>query len=56
MQHGNAKFAKTALALALLLAASPAREHSPAPLNGVRTALELISKEPGRALKSASLF
>jgi hypothetical protein len=56
MSRGRAKFAKTALALALLLAASPAREQSPAPLAGVRTALELVSKEPSRALRSASFM
>lgn len=55
MSYGRSKFAKTALVLALLLVAGPAREPSSAPLNGVRTALELINKEPGRAIKSASV-
>ena len=32
-----------------------AREPTSAPLNGVRTALELINEEPGRAIKSASV-
>ena len=55
MSHRSTKIAKAALALGLLLAASPAREHSPAPLNGVRSALELISKGPDRAIRSGSL-
>jgi hypothetical protein len=55
MWRGRAKFAKTALALALLLAVGPAREHLSKPLNDIRTALELVNKEPSRALKSASL-
>ena len=55
MSRGRVKFAKTALAVALLLSVGPAREHRSRPLNGVRTALELASKEPSRALKSASL-
>ncbi len=56
MPRGRAKVAKAALALALLLAAGPARERSPAPLAGVRTALELVNKEPSRALRSASFM
>jgi hypothetical protein len=55
MSRGRTEFAKTALALALLLAVGPTREHLSTPLNGVRTALELVSKEPRRALRSASL-
>jgi hypothetical protein len=55
MSRGRAKFAKTALALALLMAVGPAREHLSQPFNGVRTALELVNKEPSRALKSATL-
>jgi hypothetical protein len=56
MPPDRANVAKAALALALLLAASPAREQSPAPLAGVRTALELVNKEPSRALRSASFM
>lgn len=55
MWRGRAKFAKTALALALLLMVGPAREHLSKPLSGVRSALELLNKEPSRALKLASV-
>ena len=54
MSRSRAKYAKAALALALLLAVGPACEQWQAPLTGVRTALELIGKEPGRAIKYAS--
>lgn len=41
--------ATTAVALALLVAASPLARHSPAPVAGVRTALELIAGKQSKA-------
>ena len=46
---GSTEAAKVALALALLIAVGPAREQSPSPPCGIRAALELIDKQPGRA-------
>jgi hypothetical protein len=50
------EIAKSALGLALLLAATPARDQSGAPLAGVRTALELVNKQPSKALRAASFM
>ncbi len=45
MSRTDHEIAKAAVVIALLVAASPMREHSPNPIAGVRTALELIAKK-----------
>jgi hypothetical protein len=55
MSKQTAHLAKTALTLALLLAIGPSHDLSPSPLSGIRTALELITKQPGRSPEPAGL-
>jgi hypothetical protein len=47
--------ARTALTFALLVAVSPASSHSPVPMSGIRSALELVSKQPGRPVRPDAL-
>jgi hypothetical protein len=51
MSKQTARFGNAALTLALLLAAGP----SPNALSGIRTALELINKQPSRLAIPARL-
>jgi hypothetical protein len=51
MSKPTAHLARTAFMLALLFAAGPAGDVSPAPMSGIRTALELINKPAVRMVK-----